>query len=324
MKLKSWDINNLSLHLPWRFLRSGLLLCCILFSTFASAQMRKNTAYQNYIEQYKDLAIEQMKRHQIPASITLAQGLFESGAGLSTLAKKSNNHFGIKCHNDWKGKRTYHDDDRKNDCFRVYPTVRDSYEDHSRFLHRPRYSRLFDLKITDYKGWARGLKACGYATLPTYAQKLIEVIELYELYKYDSGKYSSKNSKEEATVVWSHELKVVNGRDVVIAKEGDTWESLSRELKSHDIKISARKLRKYNESPTKYFFPEAGTNIFLQKKATKADKLKYSKDYWHRVQSGESMYSISQFYGVQMKSLYKRNYRPYDYTPQPGDLLKVR
>lgn len=303
--------------------RCGIfVLLLVLYFVQANAQMRKNAAYEAYIDKYKDLAIEQMRRHRIPASITLAQGLFESGAGLSQLAKQSNNHFGIKCHNDWTGKRTYHDDDKRNDCFRVYNSVKESYEDHSKFLHRSRYERLFSLSITDYKGWARGLKACGYATLPTYANKLIEVIELYELYKYDSGKFAS--SKSTMPVVWEHEMKVVNYRDVVIAKEGDTWISLSEELKKHGIKISARKLRSYNESPSKYFFPEPGTNIFLQRKATKADKHMYSKEYWHKVKEGESMYSISQMYGIRMKYLYKRNYRPDDYIPKAGDLLKVR
>lgn len=304
-------------------MRHGLTILLVLFTfVSANAQMRKNAAYEAYIERYKDIAIEQMQRHRIPASITLAQGLFESGAGLSQLAKKSNNHFGIKCHNDWKGKRTYHDDDHRNDCFRVYNTVRESYEDHSHFLKKPRYERLFSLSITDYKGWARGLKACGYATLPTYANKLIEVIELYELYRFDTGKYGSK--KSDIPVGEMHELKVVNYRDVVIAREGDSWETLSKELKQRGIKISARKLRSYNESPSKYFFPDPGTNIFLQKKATKADKHLYSKEYWHRVKAGESMYSISQQYGIRMKYLYSRNYRPDDYIPQPGDLLKVR
>lgn len=305
-------------------MRCGLtFLLVLLCFVAASAQMRKNAAYEEYIERYKDIAIEQMQRHRIPASITLAQGLFESGAGMSELAKRSNNHFGIKCHSDWKGKRTYHDDDRRNDCFRVYNTVRESFEDHSRFLLRPRYERLFSLSITDYKGWAKGLKACGYATLPTYAEKLIEVIELYELYQFDRGKYKSGGSSIIAASDM-HALKVVNYRDVVTAREGDTWESLSKELKQRGIKVSARKLRRYNESPTKYFFPEPGTNIFLQKKGTKADKHLYSKEYWHRVKSGESMYSISQQYGIRMKYLYKRNYRPDDYVPQPGDLLKVR
>ena len=281
---------------------------------------RRNSAYEAYIDKYKDIAIEQMKEHHIPASITLAQGLLESGAGMSELARRSNNHFGIKCHDDWKGKRTYHDDDRRNDCFRVYSSVRDSYEDHSRFLLRPRYSRLFQLDQRDYKGWARGLKACGYATLPTYADRLIGIIELYELYRFDK----KGGGKSYVAIGNQHQLYLINNLDCVIAREGDTWENLSKELKQRGIRISARKLRKYNEAPTKYFFPSAGTPIFLQKKLKHADRDKYPKGYWHHIQPGESMYSIAQQYGVRIKYLYKMNFRPANYVPQPGDLLRVR
>lgn len=146
------------------------------------SQIRRNSVYQTYIDLYKDLAIEEMVRHKIPASITLAQGLLESAAGRSELARKGNNHFGIKCHG-WTGRRVYYDDDERNECFRAYDNVSQSFEDHSMFLSKQnRYSRLFRLSMTDYKGWARGLKACGYATNPRYADKLIEIIELYELY----------------------------------------------------------------------------------------------------------------------------------------------
>ena len=160
------------------------LLCCLPMG----AQLKWNQAYQTYINQYKDLAIEQMLRYRIPASITLAQGLFESAAGRSDLVRQGNNHFGIKCHN-WTGPTQYHDDDARGECFRVYQDARDSYEDHSKFLARqPRYARLFELSQHDYKGWARGLKACGYATNPQYASKLIQIIELYKLNQYDKAK----------------------------------------------------------------------------------------------------------------------------------------
>ena len=138
-----------------------------------------------YIERWKDEAIRQMVEHRIPASITLAQGILESGSGKSELSRKSNNHFGIKCHKGWEGGRTYHDDDRKGECFRVYDDARDSYHDHSLFLKRDRYASLFDLRIDDYKGWAKGLKRCGYATSPTYAKALIELIERHGLDRYD-------------------------------------------------------------------------------------------------------------------------------------------
>lgn len=164
-----------------------LLFIIIITMPFISvlSQTRWNSVYQTYIDLYKDLAVEEMKRYKIPASITLAQGLLESSAGRSELARKGNNHFGIKCHG-WTGRKTYHDDDERNECFRAYENVFQSFEDHSKFLAKQsRYSRLFRLSIKDYKGWARGLKACGYATNPRYADKLIEIIELYKLYKYD-------------------------------------------------------------------------------------------------------------------------------------------
>ena len=139
-----------------------------------------------YIGMYKNIAIDKMEKYNIPASITLAQGILESGNGLSTLAKKSNNHFGIKCHSGWKGKRVYHDDDKKGECFRKYPTPEGSFNDHSIFLTgRGRYEFLFDLKPDDYKAWAKGLKKAGYATDRKYPKKLISFIETFELYKYD-------------------------------------------------------------------------------------------------------------------------------------------
>ena len=140
------------------------------------------------LDRYKDLAIEQMKKHRIPASITLAQGVLESGAGYSELARKGNNHFGIKCHG-WTGRTTYHDDDERNECFRAYDNVYDSYEDHSVFLvSSRRYSSLFRLNLKDYKGWAHGLKSCGYATNPRYAAQLIDIIQLYKLYIYSEAR----------------------------------------------------------------------------------------------------------------------------------------
>jgi len=149
-----------------------------------------------YIGTYKDIAIDKMEKYKIPASITLAQGILESGNGLSTLAKKSNNHFGIKCHSGWKGKKVYHDDDKKGECFRKYPTPEGSFNDHSKFLTgRGRYEFLFDLKPDDYKAWAKGLKKAGYATDRKYPKKLISFIETFELYKYDDLVLDEKGYK---------------------------------------------------------------------------------------------------------------------------------
>ena len=158
----------------------------------ASAQLKKNKAYTDYFNQWAEVAMQQMIQYRIPASITLAQGVLESGAGKSELALRANNHFGIKC-NGWTGRRSYHDDDERGECFRAYDNAYQSYVDHSVFLSTSqRYRRLFDLKRTDYKGWAKGLKACGYATSPTYATKLIEIIETYQLHQYDIGKEFTK------------------------------------------------------------------------------------------------------------------------------------
>ena len=140
-----------------------------------------------YIEHFATLAVEEMYRSGVPASITLAQGLLESRYGLSELAVKGNNHFGIKCHSNWNGKKMYHDDDRKGECFRMYSSPEESFRDHSDFLrYRDRYKFLFDLEPTDYKGWAHGLKKAGYATDPAYPQKLIRLIEDYDLHEYDT------------------------------------------------------------------------------------------------------------------------------------------
>ena len=169
-------------------IKVAIILLFAFFCSTPAFSQKWNKAYQDYIDLYKDIAIEQMLKHNIPASITLAQGLLESGAGRSTLAVKGNNHFGIKCH-EWNGPTMIKSDDRPDDCFRVYTNPKQSYEDHSAFLKRPRYKSLFQLSRTDYRGWARGLKACGYATNPAYAQSLINIIEPYQLYIYDNAKH---------------------------------------------------------------------------------------------------------------------------------------
>ena len=213
------------------------------------------------------------------------------------------------------------DDDRKDEKFRKYKNVEDSYEDHSKFLLKDRYKRLFDLDPLDYKGWARGLKACGYATLPTYANRLIDIIETYELHELDEDRHGLKRKKKKKTEVeyvapQKHAVMLVNGKQCVVARQGDTWESIAKELK-----VSKRKLLKYNETTDDYALP-AGMNVFLEKKAKKADT-KY-KDYWHKVKSGESMYGIAQYYGIRLENLYKMNFKDDSYLPIAGDLLKVR
>jgi flagellum-specific peptidoglycan hydrolase FlgJ len=181
---------------------------------------------RNYIEQYHQVAIQEMSIYKIPASITLAQGVLESRSGTSELTTRSNNHFGIKCHKGWKGRKTYHDDDEKGECFRVYKNPINSFRDHSLFLTlRKRYEGLFELKITDYKRWAKGLKKAGYATDNAYPQKLITIIEEYELYKYDAmalGKKVKKIRVKEVNIPLVEE-------SAHIVQKGDTLYSISRQ-----------------------------------------------------------------------------------------------
>ena len=283
-----------------------MFVCLVL-----QAQTR-NKQYESYIKQYRDLAVEEMKKYRIPASITLAQGLLESGAGQSTLARKSNNHFGIKCGSDWRGKTVSHDDDARGECFRAYKHPKQSYEDHSKFLaNRPRYASLFKLDITDYKGWARGLKKAGYATNPRYAEQLIGIIELYDLHKYDK-KGGLKWMKENPN---PHQTYIANGLVYIVVRAGDSWKSISKELD-----ISQKKLRKYNDLYKGYAL-QVGDILYLEKKNRKAGK----EHIVHVLRAGESMYSISQKYGIRLKNLYKLNKMDEDDpAPEVGTILRLR
>jgi hypothetical protein len=301
------------------------LLCCLCLvcaSLPAHAQMRWNRQYQIYFDQYKDMAIEQMLRYRIPASITLAQGVFESAAGRSVLATRGNNHFGIKCHG-WTGRSMAYDDDAIGECFRVYDNVRESFEDHSKFLTRgQRYARLFSLNITDYRGWAHGLKACGYATNPRYAHKLIEIIELYKLYLYDRATdYDHFMAKRSGTAhpaqqgVPLHPIKIFNKNYYMMAREGDTFKSIGEE-----IEISGRKIAKYNERDY-HDVLHAGEIVYLKKKRKRASKS--YKNRPHVVQAGESMHDVAQRYGIRLKNLYKMNKLSPDHQIRVGEQLRV-
>ena len=284
-----------------------LIICCLTLQ----AQTR-NKQYEAYIKKYRELAVEEMKKYHIPASITLAQGLLESGAGQSALARKSNNHFGIKCGSDWYGKTVSHDDDARGECFRAYKHSKDSYEDHSKFLAgRPRYASLFNLNITDYKGWARGLKKAGYATNPRYADQLIGIIELYELYKYDDKNYLKWLKKNPNP----HQTYIANDLLYIVVRAGDSWKSISQEFD-----ISQKKLRKYNDLYKGYAL-QVGDILYLEKKNKKADK----EHIVHVLRAGESMYSISQKYGIRLKNLYKLNKMDEDDpAPKIGTILRLR
>ena len=288
-----------------------LFLILIISCLTLQAQTR-NKQYEAYIKKYRELAVEEMKIYHIPASITLAQGLLESGAGQSALARKSNNHFGIKCGSDWYGKTVSHDDDARGECFRAYKHPKDSYEDHSKFLAgRPRYASLFNLNITDYKGWARGLKKAGYATNPRYADQLIGIIELYELYKYDDKNYLKWIKKNPNP----HQTYIANDLLYIVVRAGDSWKSISQEFD-----ISQKKLRKYNDLYKGYAL-QVGDILYLEKKNKKADK----EHIVHVLRAGESMYSISQKYGIRLKNLYKLNKMDEEApAPEVGTILRLR
>lgn len=301
-------------------MKQVIRILCILFFVVIwvdALAAKRISSYEKYIKTYSALAVEQQKKYRIPASITLAQGLLESGAGQSELARRSNNHFGIKCHNEWRGGRIYHDDDLRGECFRKYKRVEESYEDHSKFLKRSRYESLFRLKTTDYVGWAKGLQKCGYATDRAYANKLIKIIEDYELYRYDSAKTKRvvrTEKKRKRVSAEEHTIYRTFGLLYVYAKENDSFEDISE-----NTGFSVKELKKFNEVPED--FPlQKGDIVYLQKKKKKADK----PNYEHVVQIGESMHSIAQKYGIQIKSLYRMNKKDQDYTPEEGDVLRLR
>lgn len=293
---------------------------------------------EDYITRWKDVAVMKMKEHGIPASITLAQGLLESGNGNSMLAREANNHFGIKCHSDWTGPKVYHDDDKKNDCFRKYKDASQSFEDHSKFLHRPRYAALFQLEVTDYKGWAHGLKKAGYATDPSYPQKLINLIERYELHKLDRGvdvayrkpdatpaagrsttttttkpRGRSSGGGDVITIGAARPVELFEGRiKFVRAKAGDDLRKLARELEmTHGM------LARWNDMDKEAALAE-GQVVYIQPKRNAAKGA-----ITHTATAGETLWDVSQRYGVKLARLSKYNELPWDARLAPGQKVHL-
>jgi hypothetical protein len=326
------------------------IIILVLLSSLFSCSTYKPVATKSgsfpteeaYINEFKSLAINEMKRTGIPASITIAQGIIESDMGRSRLAREANNHFGIKCHDDWSGPVVRHSDDRRNECFRKYSKPEESYKDHSDFLRRePRYKSLFSLDVKDYKGWARGLKRAGYATNPDYANMLIRKIEEYNLDRLDNNVSSSKASdsrknvdvsdqkfKEikpaekkiedstvtlEVTAVTSR-IKEKNRVQYIIVKEGDTPESLGKELQ-----LLRWELERYNELPSDFRITP-GQILYLQPKRDRAD---VGSDF-HYAAEGETMYVISQIYGIKLKSLLILNRMEPGQNPVAGQKIWLR
>jgi LysM repeat protein len=322
---------HLKINISILFLLTSIVLRCQPSEPYMTAEQ--------YIEKYKDDAIKEMLLFNIPASITLAQGMLESANGNSDLAVYANNHFGIKCHAGWDGPTFIKDDDAKDECFRKYPSALDSYTDHSNFLKtRTRYAPLFELKRTDYKGWAKGLHKVGYATDPKYTRRLLSLIEDYELFKYDKADErtptqlkqntetagqvkpivkkaeTQKPAKTQATAQ-RHVLRPVEQFrfiNYVIIKPGDNFSKIAQET-DKDI----WQLCKFNDlqSTDKLI---AGERLYLQPKRRNA------KEPYHVVKKGETMRSISQLYAIKLKSLYKKNRMNPGEEPKVGEMLYLR
>ncbi|KWW24942.1 MAG: hypothetical protein F082_1280 [bacterium F082] len=298
----------------------------LLFALLPLSLFAQRITPEEYIQTYKDIAIREMKTHKIPASITLAQGLLESGAGNSALAREAKNHFGIKCHKGWEGDTYYMDDDEKNECFRKYKNPEESFKDHSEFLcGRSRYAALFDLDITDYEGWAKGLKAAGYATNPKYAQLLIDRINLYELTQYDQIALGLLKESEVEPVdpevveeyfelAYAPEDKSVfpladmtpDGRFIyennkvrfVFAKEGETPESMAQAFG-----IKFKKFCEYNclKHPEEVVF-HSGDVVYLDKLRNRNWKAKP-----YTVQEGETLRDVALRFAVKPRSIQHMN-----------------
>ena len=310
--------------------RFATLFCFLFFSlSIIYCQRNRRVSADAYIDAYKNIAVSEMKRSGVPASITLAQGMLESDNGNSSLVTDGNNHFGIKCH-DWKGPAIYKDDDKHNECFRKYKSADESYRDHTDFLQsKQRYNFLFSYKSTDYKNWAKGLKKAGYATNPSYPEKLIKLIEDNNLHLYDldvaiaDRTRSSRSSRKKETTsgesdftinLNKHPVYKRNEVEYTVAKNGDSVEKLARELEMFNWE-----LLKYNEL-TKDSALREGQILYLQPKRRRVER---GKDI-HTVLPGETVYSISQLYGVKSKQIRKFNYLSSDSVVDVGTVLNLR
>jgi len=311
-----------------------LLIIAAVFAVSASDK----TPQQAYIEKYADIAVREMYRTGVPASITLAQGMVESGCGRSSLATEGNNHFGIKCHNGWTGKTIYKDDDTRNECFRAYRSAEQSFQDHSDFLrYRDRYSFLFSYEVTDYKSWAYGLKKAGYATDPAYAKKLIKTIEDNNLWKYDTVKLEDREDtmvipgtpqQLEAVTVINQDtcdekynfslcrpIYEKNGVPFVYSADGETYASIAA-----SFRLFRKELLRFND--LKDSEPLApGTIVYLQAKKNKAakglDKIIVDED-------NITLRSICQRFAVKESAVRRLNSLPADYVPKEGDTILLR
>ncbi len=301
----------------------------VLLPVAGRAQYKMST--QEYIDTYKHMAIRSMREFGIPASITLAQGLLESGNGGSRLAVEGNNHFGIKCKGSWDGAKIYHDDDAKGECFRKYRNAEHSYRDHSKFLtESPRYAGLFKLETTDYKGWAYGLKEAGYATNPKYPQLLIDLIERNRLYQLDRPhgaggllgrrkerqEYREANEEADEPLPPKHVVEKNNGVRYIVSQEGESFASVAAQ---YDMSVD--RLLKINDLQNA--FPlEEGTALYIEPKRNRASSTSAGRT--HTVEQGDSYHSIAQQYGIKLRKLQKLNPITRKFPPRVGQQLRLR
>ena len=325
--------------------KTVLILLFVLAGVVSVAAATKvRQTREEYVEKYKAIAIAHMERYGIPASITMAQGILESDSGNSLLSNSSNNHFGIKCKKSWVGEKVYYDDDAKGECFRAYPSVEASYQDHADFLDQsPRYDSLFTYQSDDYRSWARGLKAAGYATAPDYAERLVKIIESMKLYLldkengnriYTAAKNAAANTEAwfESNIATSDEQINPNAFRVtvnshrgygvyrtnhtfyVVAKEGDTFESVGEVFG-----ISPKMLRKFNDV-TPIDNLKKGDIIYIERKKTQW----LGNMMQHKVVRDENLYSLSQSYGIRQKSLAKLNRLRAGEDFRKGDIIRLK
>lgn len=306
----------------------------MLIGTPQAVSQRLSAQFLNYIDRHKSIAIAHAQQYGIPASITLAQGLLESGAGQSNLARNAHNHFGIKCHRSWKGPRAIVGDSASSICYRQYDKDEDSFLDHARFLQGKRYARLHDLPITDYKGWAQGLSDCGYAEDKAYPALLISLIEKYELFQYDNGqpliakrtklKGNESSTQENDAETHRKQLKKVEflhhvhrkwGLHYVTALRGDTYESIALEFN-----LKPNKLREFNDIDDSSTVPATGDKVWVEKKARQAPQ---GFDFY-TAREGDTPWSIAQDFGVRLHSILKYNHLDGGSTLQAGQEIKLR
>lgn len=309
-----------------RLLSTTLICLLVSLQLFARNNPKKKLTREQYIASYAKVAVEEMNRYHIPASITMAQACLESGNGNSTLSVKANNHFGIKGNNGWTGPYVKHNDDRRGERFRKYNSAWESFRDHSKFLtENPRYGFLFNLKVTDYKGWARGLKKAGYATDPKYPTRLITIIEAYDLHELDK-QYTpaaedllaenpfAKTEVNDAFVIDAGAMTATqqrNGLKSILPAEGVSYDQIAQKYG-----VKKWEIYHYNDA-VKGMKPVAGVPVYLQMKRSKGSK----SQKFHRVKVGESMWQIAQRYGIRLKSLYKLNRMPLNQRSEVDQVL---